>query len=549
MTKQTRRRPAFEAAAAYVLQLINAKQIGRLPPVRLLAKKAGVSVTIMCAAIAALRKRGDLPLPLAVPAAEKLRGRPFGADTIEPPARSGIAYRHLLHDIIRGRYNAGPFLPSCKELCETYGISFATLKRALTALIDNAIIERRAKHYHVRHAPARVRAGTRVLLVVSEGLQQFMEKFAIVRTRMTPLIRDLEHECSRRNLRLIIRPFQRDPRAFEDCKDVIGSSVLLGPHFPPVEQSDTLVRSLLELKRPVFLFDGRRPEAYSDLPDNSNLYFVQELSYRAGYDMANLLINQGHRRVGFFTHGPEPFWSTTRRLAMEKAYESAGFSNAVVLLRAGPVWHKDGIFIDASENNPTVTSRMKEQARYVQAQIDHFERAFDPSPFRQRVLGEMQEMRVQLSGVWSRFVPLCEQALAMHDITAWVAGEDQIAVYSLLPFLASRKMSVPRDISIVGFNNIPEAIGAGLTTYDFNVPGLVSAAIDLFLFPERRRHYIDPSTQEVAVKGYIIDRGSIGPPKARNRPDSGGMEFPQPVKGRQPLTQAIIAHAIHAGRA
>jgi DNA-binding LacI/PurR family transcriptional regulator len=314
----------------------------------------------------------------------------------------------------------------------------------------------------------------------------------------------------------VIRAFQGDPRAFEDFKDVIGSSLLLWPHFPPVEQSDALVRSLLDLKRPVFLFDGRKSAAFSDLPDNPNLLCAQDLAYQAGYDMANLLIAQGHKRVGFFTHGPEPFWSVKRRSTMEKAFASAGFPNAVVLLRAGPDRHKDGISIDASENNPTVTPRMKEQARYLKAQIDHIEQAFDSSPFKQRMLGEMQEMLVQLSGVWTRFIPLCEQALAMQDITAWVAAEDQIAVYSLLPFLVSRKISVPRKVSIVGFNNIPEAIGAGLTAFDFNVAGLVSAAIDLFLFPERRRHYIDPSTQEVVVKGYIIERGSIGPPKTRN---------------------------------
>jgi DNA-binding LacI/PurR family transcriptional regulator len=148
--------------------------------------------------------------------------------------------------------------------------------------------------------------------------------------------------------------------------------------------------------------------------------------------------------------------------------------------------------------------------RYLERQLRNVNAQFDPSPQRERILTEMREWHGEIAGAWRRFYPLCEKALTIPGVTAWVGAEDWIATKALVPFLERERLSVPRDVSLLGFNNTLESLSCRLTSYEFNAVGAGMAAIDLFVFPESRRSFVDKSNNNVRIPGYMVDRGSVG---------------------------------------
>jgi DNA-binding LacI/PurR family transcriptional regulator len=280
-------------------------------------------------------------------------------------------------------------------------------------------------------------------------------------------------------------------------RDVIGIAVLFEPHLPAVEQANALVRSLLRTRLPIFLFDGPQSEVYGDLPPSTLVYSQEYTGIQQGHEIGRFLIDRGYRKICYFTHEPGLKWSDTRLQGLENAFTSAGFTDAVSVFYA-PTPGKGPVL------SPTSARQMQTVDRHVAA----IRKELGTSVFFDRAVSLLEEARLDATGSWSRFIPLCVKALDLKDATAWVSAEDQIAIYALLPFLHRHKVGVPDRISIVGFNNIPESLTANLTTYDLDIPSAGLTAIDLFLFPQRRHSYMSEGNI-VKRRGFIVDRGSV----------------------------------------
>jgi DNA-binding LacI/PurR family transcriptional regulator len=475
----------------------------RLPTVREIARNAGVSPPTLGKALAIHRKVEQLSV-------SPRRGIVFKAGLAEPETRpvdraEEVALR-LTRDIAKGTYSKLPFLPSGKELQEIYGTGFDTMARVLDRLIARGVVSRYRRRYTVRTTRGK-KAELTVLLIVSSGIFDQIEKFGLVRTRVYPLLHAMEADCIRRNIRLTMRSFAGDPDVMKGLHDVIGIAVLFEPHFPPVDQANALVQRLLQANLPIFLFDGAENEFYGELPPSKLIYSPEYTGVQQGHEIGRFLIDRGHRTICYFSHEPGLKWSDTRLRGLENAFTSAGFTNAVsAFYAANPrkVPLEKGTINDQKSGLPSTTARMRVVERHIAA----LQREFAASVFLDRALSQIEEAKIDATGAWSRFFPLCEKALDVKDATAWVAAEDQIAFYSLLPFLRRRRIDVPGRMSVVGFNNIPESLTANLTTYDLDVPSVGLTAIDLFLFPQRRHSY---TTKGNVVKrnGFIVDRGSV----------------------------------------
>jgi DNA-binding LacI/PurR family transcriptional regulator len=103
-------------------------------------------------------------------------------------------------------------------------------------------------------------------------------------------------------------------------------------------------------------------------------------------------------------------------------------------------------------------------------------------------------------------------ALARGDATAWVAADDYIALYAVLPFLQSRRIRVPRDLSVAGFNNQFESGYTGLSSYHFDIAGMAMRMLTFLLHPalDRRLRPGKYAPLHEGISGFIVERGSMG---------------------------------------
>lgn len=105
-------------------------------------------------------------------------------------------------------------------------------------------------------------------------------------------------------------------------------------------------------------------------------------------------------------------------------------------------------------------------------------------------------------------VPLTRAAVSIPNLSAIVAADDNIALNGVLPFLDRAGVRVPQDLSVVGFNGSFEAFQAGLSSYQFNVAGMVMRMLDWVLTPQRGRPIAHG--RRIAVGGVLIRRPSLG---------------------------------------
>jgi DNA-binding LacI/PurR family transcriptional regulator len=101
------------------------------------------------------------------------------------------------------------------------------------------------------------------------------------------------------------------------------------------------------------------------------------------------------------------------------------------------------------------------------------------------------------------------QVLADRERTAWVCVNDDLAIYCL-DCLQAAGVAVPREISVVGFDDTLDATRRRLTTYNFNNYGVVRACLEHILRPRtglprpRRRGAME-------IDGYVVLRQTTGP--------------------------------------
>jgi len=500
--------PAVDVALGYLQKHFAGEKLHpgqRLPTVREIARLAGVSPPTLCKALAIHREQEQLSVS---------SGRGIVVGTELPPPQAGPADRaeevalSLMRDIAIGTYSKQPFLPSCKELQEIHGTGFSTMSRALQTLVKKGSISRYKRRYAVRSSTGR-KAGLSILLFLSPGLFDQIEKWGFLRSRIYPLLYAMEHDCVRRNIKLTIRSLADASNALREIEGIVGIGVLIEPHFPPVEQSQALVRRLLRTGLPFCLFDGVQSHAYGDLPLSRSLYTLEYFGEQQGYEMGRFLIEHGHRRMCYFAHEPGVPWSDIRLQGLQKAFDEAGFTNAVsAFYTANPLRIPIARGM-AANMMPVLSPVAARRMRAVDLHIASLQKAVGASVFLDRAISWLEEVKVNASGTWARFTALCEKALDTHDATAWVAAHDHIALFALLPFLRRWKIGVPQRISVAGFDNVPESLNANLTTYDLDVPSAGLTVIDLFLFPDRRHAYTMKGNI-IKRRGFIIDRGSVG---------------------------------------
>jgi DNA-binding LacI/PurR family transcriptional regulator len=97
--------------------------------------------------------------------------------------------------------------------------------------------------------------------------------------------------------------------------------------------------------------------------------------------------------------------------------------------------------------------------------------------------------------------PLFQKVLKESRATVWVCADEKTA-RAALTFLQQQEIKVPAEISVVCFENWREAYERQLTTYDFNMNGMVGESLHLIL-DEKYRLGV-PLIRE--LDGYVVER-------------------------------------------
>ena len=507
--------PKVQSAAQFVMGGINAGRFKPgefLPSIRMLAAEAKVSFVTMWKAVNRLKKQshligksGEAPRVAGWPIGEKRSIAEYVWPT--PSAADGRTARNRLtarirKDILQGRYQPGVPLPHLKQLEAQYRTSTRSLQRVLTGLCAEGVLEAGGRGFAVPRFPSGI-DGTAIGFLAYE---EYLEHYNLGIPQGHDYIRDTQLYASQAGVRLIVEPYHRSNESIL-CVD--SSSLLFSKDQSPNilgyiyvlsedQGLDPLLRKLAGQNRPlVILEQGGYWQFPAWIRRCPVMVIPVGITTACGEDVGRFLLSLGHTRIAYFSPYHSGIWSVSRLKGLSAAFEQAGLPGAVLPCVINyDTWFGDKNF----QGDPSSVPRLKLEwpAKY-------------ESPALRREATIMQAMfHAKLdSQIVARnaLQDLFEQTLKDKHITAWVGANDQIAVF-ILEFLRKCGVKVPQDISVASFDDSFHAHAYQLTSYNFNIPAIVSAALQHILrsqtSPQARRAKI------VHIDGVVVKRQTAG---------------------------------------
>lgn len=461
----------------------------RLPTIASLARSAGVAHRTMWKAVRGLVVEGVLE---ARPRSG-IRIAARGAEpSAPPPAQPGRSHAWervrvaLEHDLARGRFLPGMALPPIVQLCRDYGAYYTTMRRALLSLVDDSLLETSGRGYRVRP----LRAGTRrpalvfIAHVPGETLQSAMELEAL-RAGAELLTLPL----------FPYRPLLRTLRSLRGrAEDIAGVVISILGGFP--FQYQDILAAVLPAGVPVSIIDPSGGASRPPRPPHRLLRTFTLADFRTqGEIVGRHLLDQGHRRVAYLSPMSDNGWAAERLEGLRETLLRADRQATVDVFALSP---------------DTVPEHAQD---YYASLLDSSLKRLSPAGDAGNVLAQAIRQHGQvitLAAEWRERAklqqPLMRRALTDHSITAWVACNDHAALIAL-DYLRSRRIRVPGRLSVIGFDDMPAASAAGLSSYNRNVTAAVHGALG-HVFGSRPRYRRERQNRPITIEGFVTARAS-----------------------------------------
>ncbi len=485
----------------------------RLPATEHLAAACGVSRVTMWRAVHELVNKGQLTAAPRRGICVSALGQRLPASIHEidpgaapsPPERSWQRLQSRLgRGIQSGRPGPGQMLPPFKTIARSYGVTHTTVRRALDALCADGAIEPAGRHYRVC-SPTPRQTPTTVVFV--SGLEQ-ADWVAAATVRSAQFIQALERQSH--GLRFAVRSVS--------CRQLLSE---LSAHHDAghtyVSQDRLSVAGFLvwttsinpEMSRRLFALLRREGRPVAVLEESSShreyrslvasplyRYFFLGTEPSHGEEVGAYLLRQGHRRVAFFSVYPMQRWVAHRYDGIRGVYSRNGLANSVVLCSPDrPEQNQQMLDSVLSGAGAGATAEALRQLHEFADSVHHSRGpVLRDDPWPQYILRRAIAQRLQ---------PLFRRALTDPAITAWVSVEDSHGL-AALDFLAGTPAG--RRVSVVSFDNSPESLRGGLTSYDFNLSLIVQRMLHHLLTPPRRVSVDSPLIEH--VPGFVVERWS-----------------------------------------
>lgn len=467
-----------------------------LPSITHLSREAGVSRQVMVRALRYCRERGLVhaagnrgyiiapgtaaPAPQPGPAVPAIDENPLRGRAREVRDR-------LAHDIAIQIYTPGSVLPAAKELAHRYDTCRIIVSKALSRLRAQGIVEIAKRRVRVR-APVGTRTRSTVAFVIHHTL-------SLNPTDASPhaaeFWRAVEQECRERNLRVRLCT-ERDAKSVIDKTGACGT-VLLTSQFS-VSDLRAMHHFIRSRGRPLGILDdmGIVPRELGVDAASNALIVRLAVGSAAGKEMGAYLWGLGHRGIALFSLAPDTLHTRDRLSGLRQALRERASADGVTLY--APAVAVTDPFPDERRIRDALYQRVR---RFIQRKG-----GTDTNPLIRLTLWNIIE--------WERnklaLQPLFERA-RNDGATAWVGVSDAVALQAL-HFLRREGLTLPRDISLAGFDNVLETFSHGLTSYSFNATGAVGRLLDHIVQPRKNR----PAAHAVYdTPGYLVERETTGP--------------------------------------
>jgi DNA-binding LacI/PurR family transcriptional regulator len=394
-------------------------------------------------------------------------------------------------------------------LVARHGTCHRTLRKALDELVRTGTLVRYGRTYRVRELSSPRRDP---VVLIARGDQAGGLTFYPWRTHEH--LRWLEGQCAKAGVSLKIAPFAFRDRDLTISDRALGlmpgrRGAMIGHIVWTTGMSaghlNALLQRLRVTGRPVAVLDEGSGMAYLTavrrMP-RARLFSMVN-SMRAAREVGRLLLSLGHRHIAFVSTRHDSGWSVERLRGLRAVYEEAGIADGVAAFvltgrEAAPATPQP-----SGETHHPAFRRLRElllreaaRARTTDPQFASSAEALLPHLYRAvRPVSEAQAA-----------APLLASAFADRNITAWVGVNDDVAVASLT-FLQARGIDVPREITVIGFDDTIDAYLCGLTSYNFNGEAAMRDTL---------AHVVDPSSvpgrsgEPVLIDGYIARRNTDG---------------------------------------
>jgi DNA-binding LacI/PurR family transcriptional regulator len=467
-----------------------------LPVISALSRMAGVSAVTMSKAQVILKRRkilsglrGQKTRVVCKPPANDLKSddrEAMQTGLPEPLLREEACqriHRLIQKDILHGVYRPGALLPLVKQLNRRYRASPRTIRKVLMLLCEKGLVVPQGRQYAVARlstADSRERIGVLI--------QQFtLDRYNLGADEVHNYLREIESQAATIPVSIAIAALdqQGDQWMMKEPCTILSQGVdhanmkgyILSVSTPAIDYRGLCAR-LARTKKPVSVLDfdgGWTPPSPCNQP---YAVFPVGVSSAPGEKVANYLLSLGHHHAAFFAVFHKSRWSRMRYQGLRNAYAEAGYPDCPQLFwRSQDEWQT--VSNVSSVPGPSDLSEAPEE--------------YDAVKNRIRIGACLQ--------------PLFEQAIASPDLTAWVAANDAIAVCAL-EFLRARAIEVPGRITLISFDDSVTAMTHRITSYNFNIPAIVSAAFRHVLQCKEQLRVPPPRTVE--IPGAIVERETTG---------------------------------------
>jgi DNA-binding LacI/PurR family transcriptional regulator/DNA-binding transcriptional regulator YhcF (GntR family) len=517
-----KQKPGIKRASDFLLNIVRPKcNDGLLPSIRMLAKSSGVSFVTMWKTVKSLTESG-----LIVNGPE---GNRFAHDSekrtdlvattnvnelcdfSEKEIHLGIQQSitdKLYKDIVSGRFTANEKLPSCKELQLLYGVSFTTLKKSLSILVEEQILEHRSNGYYI---PS-LTGSTGHARIVAIGCGWESGKIW-VDYQDKNYFRAIESECIRMNVQLDVVVHYRNLGRLQFVHSATGKEydlenrTILGYIFIVANldsNPDEVLERLVRLRRNVAVLDVVGGWNIPQCARGNRLiqFFTTTASQLPAKRVAQYLLSKGHKKVAFFSPFHKALWSKRRLLILSEMFSRAGFSDCVTgFVHDSFAYQWD--YLNKNDQN--------EDLRGVISEYNQWKKEASGTVFKKfgnlgyNIVKYITESNCASSEIYEKMKPLFDSALEDRTITAWVMANDFTATMGI-DYLKERTVKIPEDLAVISFDNTLDAMEYQLTSYDFNNYGIISLILRFILAP----HTVKKGRKDacIEVDGALVVRRS-----------------------------------------
>jgi DNA-binding transcriptional regulator YhcF (GntR family) len=539
--------PAVQKAIDYIttrLEKCEWTAGDKLPTVNDLAGMVGVSRGTMWKAIVFLKRQGMIWArkgghlyaghgdEQSTPGPHILRTHSWEAKRIQ-----------FEQDLLKGMFPANRPLPAIGELQTRYGASYRTMRKLLNSLIADGLLMASNKKFHLPRSLSR--PFNESVCLLWEGKDYALRPRSVREQRF---IEALQNECAHSDRKLTFLGFDlyapswtatiRDQlRRHESVAGFIVRLISLWD----ISAQDRYIGLLMELsltQKPIAILDELGTFALpAPLATNRLIKIFRIGGFLAGKLIGRTLLALGHRQAAFITHFHGMAWSVKRYQGVVSEFAKAGYRDSVslfsmedpiayieILLNPGNLKSKSILMFFSEiaglrEENDALKSRFAFLDPIVRAHADTIRqfrnniKTLERLP-QKNMQKEGYESLIDRSitfmrrGLYQQFAShLFNQAMANPACTAWVCANDDIAVFAL-NFLRSRKVKVPDQMSVTGFDGDPLGLEYGITSFDFDLPNISRQMLSFISHPAGVTRFTKNNTVE--MPGFVIHRDSSG---------------------------------------